>query len=73
MPGSALVGGVEVITEFFPSAASISLTASSLAHSAGPASTPSSQPCGSISKVVGMPNALPTAFRSWNTLALGSA
>ena len=49
---------------YFPSAASISLTASSLAHSAGPASTPSSQPCGSISSVVGMPNALPAAFRS---------
>ena len=56
-----------------PSAASISLTASSLAHSAGPASAPSSQPFGSISSVVGMPNALPIAFRSWNTLALESA
>ena len=41
-----------------PSAVSISLTASSLAHSAGPASVPSSQPFGSISSVVGMPNAL---------------
>ena len=52
------------ITRHFPSAASISLTASSLAHSAGPASVPSSQPCGSTSSVVGMPNALPAALRS---------
>ncbi len=50
-----------------------SFRASSLVHSAGPASTPSSQPCGSTSSVVGMPNAQPTALRSWNTLALGSA
>ena len=68
LPGAALVGGVEIaalgITRHFPSAVSISLSASSLAHSAGPASTPSSQPCASISSVVGMPNALPAVFRS---------
>jgi hypothetical protein len=45
-------------------AARISLSASSLAHSAGPASEATSQPAGSISSVVGMPNALPMTLRS---------
>ncbi len=56
-----------------PSAALISATASLLAHSAGPAMLPISQPCGSTSSVVGMPKARPMALRSWNALALGSA
>ena len=49
-----------------------SLTPSSLPHSAGPASEAISQPLGSTSSVVGMPIALPTVLRSWNTLALAS-
>ena len=57
----------------FPIAAVTSLIASSLAHSAGPASVASSQPFGSTISVVGMPKALPIAFRSWNTLAVLSA
>ena len=57
----------------FPSAALIIFTASSLAHSAGPAMVPISQPLRSTSRVVGMPKARPTAFRSWKLLALGSA
>ena len=45
LPEAALVGVSSSDQESaFPSAASISLTASSLAHSAGPASVPSSQP-----------------------------
>ncbi len=51
----------------------MSLSASSLAHSAGPDSVAISQPAASISSVVGMPNALPASFRSWNTFADGSA
>ena len=60
-------------TYYFPIAAWISLTASSLAHSAGPAMVPISQPLESISTVVGMPKARPVALRSWNVLAFGSA
>jgi hypothetical protein len=56
-----------------PRAAVTSLTASSLAHSAGPAREAISQPLGSTRRVVGMPIALPIDLRSWNTLALGSA
>jgi hypothetical protein len=55
-----------------PSAALTSFTPSSLAHSAGPDSEAISHPFGSISSVVGMPIALPTALRSWKTLALAS-
>ena len=62
---------VETSFTYFASAAWISLTASSLAHSAGPAMVPISQPCGSISSVVGMPKARPIAFKSWNVLAVG--
>src|SRR5512143_4067672 len=47
-----------------PTAALISLMASSLAHSAGPAMVPISQPCPSINKVVGIPKARPIALRS---------
>lgn len=47
-----------------PSAALMSLTPSSLAHSAGPASDAISQPFGSTIRVVGMPIALPTVLRS---------
>jgi len=53
-------------------AAVSSFTASSLAHSAGPAMVAISQPAPSTSTEVGMPSARPTALRSWNTLALGS-
>src|SRR6476661_197090 len=49
------------------SAALTSFTASSLAHSAGPATVPSSHPAGSTSSVVGIPAARPTIFKSWNT------
>ncbi|MEA2838130.1 MAG: hypothetical protein QOD89_2680 [Bradyrhizobium sp.] len=45
-------------------AALISLIASSLSHSAGPAMVPSSQPWGSISTEVGMPSARPMLLRS---------
>src|SRR4051812_22982698 len=65
------VGGFDSIPAYlaagdydFVSAACTSFMASSLAHSAGPASVPISQPCGSTSSVVGMPNALPTSFKS---------
>lgn len=54
------------------STALTSLTPSSLAHSAGPAILPISQPDGSMITVVGMPNALPAVFSSSNTRALGS-
>ena len=57
---------------YFASAALMSRTPSALAHSAGPASEAISQPFGSMIKVVGMPIALPTVLRSWNTLALAS-
>ncbi len=53
-------------------AAPTSRTPSSLAHSAGPAILPISQPDGSRMIVVGMPNALPAVLRSSNTRALGS-
>ena len=53
-------------------AALTNFTPSSLAHSAGPAMLPISQPERSISSVVGMPKALPAVFRSSNTWALGS-
>ena len=55
-----------------PSAVLTSFTPSSLAHSAGPDSEAISHPFGSINSVVGMPIALPTALRSWKTLALVS-
>ena len=58
---------------YWPSAALISLIASSLAHSAGPAIVPISQPCPSINSVVGMPKARPMDFKSWNVRAVGSA
>ena len=61
------------VTRHFASAAVTSFTASSLAHSAGPAMVAISQPDGSTSSVVGMPSARPTTLSSWNTLALGSA
>jgi len=53
-------------------AALTSRTPSSLAHSAGPAMVPISQPDGSTITVVGMPNALPALLSSSNTRALGS-
>src|SRR5580693_1946302 len=53
-------------------AALTNFTPSSLAHSAGPAMLPISQPERSIRSVVGMPKALPAVFRSSNTWALGS-
>jgi hypothetical protein len=46
------------------SAAVTSFTASSLAHSAGPATVPISQPAGSTRSVVGIPAARPTILRS---------
>src|SRR5580704_9863976 len=51
-------------------AALTNFTPSSLAHSAGPAMLPISQPERSIRSVVGMPNALPAVLRSSNTWAL---
>ena len=45
--------------DYFANAAVTSFTASSLAHSAGPASVPISQPAGSTRMVVGMPIARP--------------
>src|SRR6266851_634157 len=51
-------------------AALTSFTPSSLAHSAGPAILPISQPERSTITVVGMPKALPAIFRSSNTRAL---
>ena len=45
--------------------------ASSLAHSAGPAIVAISHPFGSISNVVGMPNARPMDLRSWKLFAAG--
>ena len=57
---------------YWPTAAWISLTASSLAHSAGPAIVPISQPSLSTSRVVGMPKARPISFKSWKVLAVGS-
>ena len=59
-------------TPYRPSAALTSFTLSSLAHSAGPDNEAISHPFGSISSVVGIPIALPTALRSWKTLALAS-
>ena len=53
-------------------AAAISLIASSLAHSAGPAMVAISQPLPSTSTEVGMPRARPTLLRSWKTLAFWS-
>ena len=47
-----------------PIAALTSFTPSALAHSAGPAMVPSSQPEGATRSVVGMPNALPASLRS---------
>lgn len=49
---------------YFAVAAWISFTASSLAHSAGPAMVPISQPAPSTSTDVGMPSARPALFRS---------
>jgi hypothetical protein len=60
------------VQPYRPSAARTSFRASSLAHSAGPASEAISQPFGLTSSVVGMPIALPMDLRSWNTLALES-
>ncbi len=57
-----LIGG---LVRYEPSAALINLIASSLAHSAGPAMVAISHPRGSTNNVVGIPNARPTAFRSW--------
>src|SRR5580658_11323664 len=53
-------------------AALTNFTPSSLAHSAGPAMLPISQPERSIRSVVGMPKALPAVFRFSNTWALWS-
>jgi hypothetical protein len=47
-----------------PIAVRTSATPSWLAHSAGPAAVPISQPAGSTSSVIGNPNARPTSFRS---------
>ena len=44
-----------------------------LAQSAGPAMVPSSQPCGSMSSVVGMPKARPMLLSSWKLFAVPSA
>ena len=55
-----------------PIAARTSFTPSSLAQRAGPAMAPISQPAGSTRSVVGIPKALPAAFKSWNTCALWS-
>ena len=60
-------------SDYLSTAAVTSLSASALAHSAGPATVPISQPAGSTRSVVGIPAARPTILRSWNTLALGSA
>lgn len=49
---------------YCPEAALMSFTASSLAHSAGPAMVAISQPTPSTSTEVGMPSARPTAFSS---------
>ena len=49
----------------------MSLIASSLAHSAGPAMVAISQPCGSINSVVGIPKARPTALRPETRALLG--
>lgn len=56
-----------------PTAALTSARASRLDQSAGPASVASPHPSASTSTLVGMPNALPSAFRVSNTDALGSA
>ena len=49
---------------YFSSAAVTSLTASALAHSAGPAMVPISHPAASTSSVVGIPAARPMIFKS---------
>ena len=56
----------QLLTPFSPPliAAPTNFTPSALAHSAGPAISPISQPDRSTISVVGMPNALPAALRS---------
>ena len=52
------------VSDYCPEAALMSLIASSLAHSAGPAIVAISQPAPSTRTEVGMPSARPTAFNS---------
>jgi anthranilate phosphoribosyltransferase len=55
------------------SAAVISRTPSSLAHSAGPAMVPISHPAGLIRRVVGMPKARPMSLRLFKAFPSWSA